>query len=102
MRTLRRISRWMQFYRRKNESDTNDVASILINRLEGHQWLHGYKLDQLHCIQAEYIATHSAVRPLHKIHEKKTTQKPKPTMYNMKNSLLYVTIFTLKCDSFTF
>nr|XP_017208764.1 uncharacterized protein zmp:0000000984 [Danio rerio] len=64
MRTLRRNLKHMGLYRRKNESDPMEVAAFLIDQLEGHGRLHGYKLHHLNCIQAGYVVTQSTVRHL--------------------------------------
>ncbi|KAL3983607.1 DnaJ-like proiein [Sarotherodon galilaeus] len=64
MRTLRRNLKRMGLYRRKNESDPIEVAGFLIDQLEGHGRLHGYKLHHLNCIQAGYVVTQSTVRHL--------------------------------------
>lgn len=42
MRTLRRILRCIESYRRKNESNITDAASFLIDQLERHARPHGY------------------------------------------------------------
>lgn len=70
MQTLRKILRSMGLYCRKNESDTINVASFLIDQLEGHRWLYGYKLHDLNSIQAGYIVAKSTVRHLLNINEK--------------------------------
>lgn len=64
MRTLRRVLSRMGLYRRKNESDPIDVASFLIDQLDGHGRLHGYKFHHLNCIQAGFVVTQSTVRHL--------------------------------------
>lgn len=64
MRTLRRILKGMGLYRRKNESDPLEVASFLIDKLDGHGRHHGYKLHHLSCIQAGYVVTQTTVRLL--------------------------------------
>ena len=64
MHTQRRILKSMGLLRRKNESDPLEVASFLIDQLEGHGRLHGYKLHHLDCIQAGYVVTQSTVRHL--------------------------------------
>ncbi|KAG2470838.1 TM6S1 protein, partial [Polypterus senegalus] len=47
----------MGLHRRKNQSDILEVASFLIDQLEGHGRLHGYKLHHLSCIQAGHVVT---------------------------------------------
>jgi len=64
MRTLRRVLKCMGLYRRKNESDPLEVASFLIDQLEGHGRLYGYKLHHLTCIQAGFVVTQNTVRHL--------------------------------------
>lgn len=60
----------MGLYFGKNKSDTVDIASFLIDQLEGHQRLHGCKLYHYNCIQADYVVTQSTVKNLLKIHKK--------------------------------
>ena len=64
MRTLRRILKCMGLYRRKNESDPLEVAAFLIDQLDGHGRLNGYKFHHLNCIQAGCVVTQSTVRHL--------------------------------------
>ncbi|KAK7886541.1 hypothetical protein WMY93_026162 [Mugilogobius chulae] len=64
MRTLRRLLKRMGLYRRKNQSDPLDVAAFLIDQLDGHKKMYGYKLHHLNCIQAGFVVTQNTVRHL--------------------------------------
>lgn len=62
--TLRRVLKSMGLYRRKNQSDLLEVASFLVDQLQGHRRLNGYKLHHLNCIQSGYVVTQCTVRHL--------------------------------------
>lgn len=51
-------------YHRMNESGTIDVASLVVDPLEGHQRPHWSKLHHLNCVQAGYVVGQSTVRQL--------------------------------------
>lgn len=67
LRTLRRIMSTLRLHRRKNQSDVLDVALFLMEQLQTHGKLHGYKLQHLRCIQEGFVVTQNTVRHLLKI-----------------------------------
>ena len=67
MRTLRRHLKWMKLCRCKNQSDLLEVAFFLMEQLEGHRRLHGYKLQHLKCIQIGFVVSQRVVCNLLKL-----------------------------------
>ena len=63
-RTLKRILKKLNLFRRKNYSDVLDVALYLVGELENSGQLHGYKFMHLKCIQNGYVVTQETVRHL--------------------------------------